>query len=313
MQQTNDEDFCRQIFRVLMMDASAPVDSRVFMQKRALRKYLADSGLKEMETPDGRQYTLQRGKVLVEAIAAGIEPLEFRRKVEKNIRFDIVRHDPGAFFSLIAKQERDQAVVEANDAVRRERAKRRDARSVAVAGTKPQGRAADEHDSRENAKVAAVKAERNRRYDNNECFVCGKQGHEQRDCPQSQQGKARKGIHGQTHGQTPVQQRQSPSGPAQHTQSKTTGMAPAAATPRASAYKTASKAAVTETEPAAPEPPRQNDDDYMYVRVPRERMAPVDYGLPETVQHQVSQSTGPQNAAPVIHSVPVQPPATAPQ
>ena len=95
--------------------------------------------------------------------------------------------------------------------------------------------------------------------------------------------------------------------------SKTTGMAPAAATPRASAYKTASKAAVTETEPAAPEPPRQNDDDYVYVRVPRERMAPVDYGLTETVQHKVSQSTGPQNAAPVLHSVPVQPPATAPQ
>ena len=36
-QQTSDEDFCRQIFRVLKMDASVPVDSRVFMQKRVLR------------------------------------------------------------------------------------------------------------------------------------------------------------------------------------------------------------------------------------------------------------------------------------
>ena len=90
-------------------------------------------------------------------------------------------------------------------------------------------------------------------------------------------------------------------------------MAPASATPLASAYKTASKAAVTETEPAAPEPTRQNDDDYVYIRVPRERMAPVDYGLTETVQHQVSQSAGPQNAAPVLHSVPVQLPAPASQ
>ena len=32
MQQTSDEDFCRQIFRVLKMDANVPVDSRVFMQ-----------------------------------------------------------------------------------------------------------------------------------------------------------------------------------------------------------------------------------------------------------------------------------------
>ena len=215
---TSDEDFCRQIFRSLKMDASVLVDSRVFMQKRALRKYRANSGLTEVVRSDGRQYTLQRGKVLVEAITAGIEPLECRRKVEKKLRFDLVRHDPDALFNIIAKQQRDQAVVEANDAVRRERAKQRDCRSMAAAGTKPQGRAADEHDSRENAKVAAVKAERSHRYDNNECFVCGKQGHKQWDCPQSQQGKARKGVHGQTHGQTPVQQQQSPSGPAQHAQ-----------------------------------------------------------------------------------------------
>ena len=45
MQQTSDEGFCRQIFRELKIDASVPVFSRVFMQKRALRKYLADSGL----------------------------------------------------------------------------------------------------------------------------------------------------------------------------------------------------------------------------------------------------------------------------
>ena len=95
--------------------------------------------------------------------------------------------------------------------------KRCDSRSMAAAGTKLQGRAVDEHDSRENVKAAGVKRERSRRYDNNECFVCGKQGHKQWDCPQSQLGKAGKGVHGQTHGQTPVQQQQSPSGPAKHT------------------------------------------------------------------------------------------------
>ena len=67
MQQTSDGDFCRQRFRVLKMDASVPVDSRVFMQKRALRKYLANSGLTEVVRPDDRQYTLKHGKVLVEA------------------------------------------------------------------------------------------------------------------------------------------------------------------------------------------------------------------------------------------------------
>ena len=133
--------------------------------------------------------------MLVEAIAAGIEPLEFRHKVKKKMRFDLVTHDPDASFSIIAKQQRDQAVIEANNAERRQTAKRRDARSMAAAGTKPQGSAVDEHDSRENAKAAGVKAERNRRYDNNDCFACGKQGHKQRDGPQSQQGKAGKGVH----------------------------------------------------------------------------------------------------------------------
>ena len=72
---------------------------------------------------------------------------------------------------------RDQAVAEANDAARLQTAKRHDARSVAAAGTKGQGSAAGEHDVSLSAKTAGVKAERNRRYDNNECFVCGKQGH----------------------------------------------------------------------------------------------------------------------------------------
>ena len=49
----------------MKMDASVPVDSRVFMEKYALRKHLANSGLTEVVKPDGRQYTLKHGKVLV--------------------------------------------------------------------------------------------------------------------------------------------------------------------------------------------------------------------------------------------------------
>ena len=284
----------------------------VVMPKRALRKYLVDSGLTEVVKPDGRQYTLKHGKVLVEAITAGIEPLEFRRKVENNMRFDLVTHDPDALFSIIAKQQRDQAVIEANDAERRQTAKRRIAWLMGAAGTKPQGSVADEHDARENAKAAGVKAERNHQYDN-ECFVCSKQGHKQWDCPQSQQGKAWKDVHGQSPGQTPIQHQQFTNGPARHTRSKTTGMTPAPATPRAGGYQTASNAVVTRTEPSAPEASTHNDDDHVYIRVPRENMAPVDNGLTETVQHQVSESAGPQDAASVLHSVPVQPPAPASQ
>ena len=116
------------------------------------------------------------------------------------------------------------------------------------------------------------------------------------DCPQSQQSKAAKGVHGQSHGQ-----QQSTSGPAQHTRSKATGAAPVSATPAAGAsgYKTASKAVVTGTEPAAIAASTQTFDDYVYIRVPREKVAPVDTERTETMQHHVSQSAWPQNAAPV--------------
>ena len=99
-----------------------------------------------MVKPGGRQYTLKHGKVLVEATAAGIEPLEFRRKVEREMRFNLVVHDPDALFNIIDQRRRDQGVIEANDAARRQRATQRDARSVAAAGTKLQGKAADKHD-----------------------------------------------------------------------------------------------------------------------------------------------------------------------
>ena len=39
---------------MLKMDASVPVDSRGFMQKRALRNDLADSGLWDVVKPGGR-------------------------------------------------------------------------------------------------------------------------------------------------------------------------------------------------------------------------------------------------------------------
>ena len=77
VQLTSDVDFCRQIFRVLKLDASMPVDRRVFMKQRALCKSLPDSGVTDMGTPGNRQYTLRHGKVVVEAMAAGIVPPEF--------------------------------------------------------------------------------------------------------------------------------------------------------------------------------------------------------------------------------------------
>ena len=68
------------------------------------------------------------------------------------------------------RQRRDQAVINANDTARRQTATRRDARSLPAAGTKLQGSADDKHDASQSAKTAGVKAERNRWYDNNECY-----------------------------------------------------------------------------------------------------------------------------------------------
>ena len=74
LQSTSDEDFCREIFRVLKRDASVSVDRKGFMQSRALRKKIADIGLTEVVKPDSRKYTIKHGKVLVEVMVGGIEP-----------------------------------------------------------------------------------------------------------------------------------------------------------------------------------------------------------------------------------------------
>ena len=87
------------------------------------------------------------------------------------MRIHLVVHDPDALFNIIDQQRQNQAVIEANDAARRQTAKRRDARPVAAVGTKLRGSAADEHDASQSAKTAGVKAEQNLRCDNSECFV----------------------------------------------------------------------------------------------------------------------------------------------
>lgn len=74
--------------------------------------------------------------VLVEAIAAGMEPLEFIRNVERNMCSEFVTHDPDALFNTIVKQLRDEAIIEANDAKHRQTANRRDARLVGGTGRK---------------------------------------------------------------------------------------------------------------------------------------------------------------------------------
>ena len=110
------------------------------MYKRQLLKYLACSGLTDVVKPGGRQYTLKHGKVLVEAIEARIGPLEFRRKVDREMRFNLVVHNPDALFNIIDQQRRDQAVIEANDAARRQTATRRDTRSLALQANTTQAR-----------------------------------------------------------------------------------------------------------------------------------------------------------------------------
>ena len=99
IQQKRDEVFGCQMFLVLKMDARVPLDCGESMEKRALRKHFAESGLMELVRPDDQQHTLKHCNILIEAIVAGIEPLEFRRKVENNMRFDLVTHDPDALFN----------------------------------------------------------------------------------------------------------------------------------------------------------------------------------------------------------------------
>ena len=66
VQQTRDEDNCRQIFRVLKNGWKRAGGWQGVHTKRAPPKYVADSGLTEVALPDGCQYTLKHCILLVE-------------------------------------------------------------------------------------------------------------------------------------------------------------------------------------------------------------------------------------------------------
>ena len=54
--------------------------------------------------------------------------------LQKRMSFDLVTHNLDAFFNIIAKEKRDQAVIEATDAKRRETAKLREGGSMILRG-----------------------------------------------------------------------------------------------------------------------------------------------------------------------------------
>ena len=127
--------------------------------------------------------------------------------------------------------------------------------------------------------------------------MCGKHNHKQRDCPQSQQGVAGKGIHVESHGQTPSSS--SISSNPQAAPLNIPGASPTAWPVRlppssAPANITASNAAITDTKPVATQVSTQNDDAYLSIRLTREMIVSVDNAVTETVQHQVSQVGGPK-------------------
>ena len=129
--------------------------------------------------------------------------------------------------------------------------------------------------------------------------MCGKQGLKQRYFVFSQQGKAAKCAHGQSHDQAPIQQ-QSTSGSAQHTRSKAAGIAPVPASRRSSEYKTASESVVMRLNM-----PRWKRLRFttatMFTIAPRgRRWRQWKNGLTETVKHQVFKSAGSHNVSPVF-------------
>ena len=94
-------------------------------------------------------------------------------------------------------------MIEANDAARRQTATWRDARSVAAAGTKLQGNAADKPDGSQSAKIAGLKAERNRRYENNECFVWASKVTSIRTAPKASRARRGKAFMARATARTP--------------------------------------------------------------------------------------------------------------
>ena len=212
---------------------------------------------------------LTHDRVLVEAMAAGIEPLEFRRQMRKKrvsiSQFLILTHCstllPSSYGTKLELRPTMLNVSKRQSGVTLGRWR---------CGTKPQEDAADELDCRESAKAAGVIAERNCRYDNNECYMCGKQGHKQRDCPGIQKGQAGKAFMAGATARPPYSSSSSQVVPLSIPGARPRRWPlrpPPLELVRARPLKIA---VVTEIKLTAPDLSTQNDDDNVYIRLPRE-------------------------------------------
>lgn len=177
-------------------------------------------------------------------------------------------------------------------------------------GTKSQGSAAARHDAREVTKGPGVKTERAHLHGNNECFVFGKQGHKQWGC-RHMASRARRGNIFTPEPWADLRAAPVAGRPVQHYSSNATGESPGADAPAVAVgrehrrYKTVSKYVATQTEPAAPAAGLRHGGNYVYIPVPRQRVAPIDAGVTTTAQHAMSHNAGPHGLAQARHSVPV--------
>ena len=143
---------------------------------------------------------------MVAATAAAIDPFEVRHKVVKDVRFNLVGHDPDVLFNIIDQQQRDQGVIDANDAARRQTATRRDARSVAAAEIKLQGTAAESTtESRLPTPLGKMQSETVGTRATSVLLVASKVT-SNGTAHKATRARRGKGVHGQSHGQAPKPQ-----------------------------------------------------------------------------------------------------------
>ena len=103
--------FKQDMGKVLKMDPSLPVRARVQKIQQALITYVTNNHLMDAVRPRG-VWSLGYGKIVVDAMVAGVAPDDFRRDVKERVEFDQLGNDPNGVMEVLDDMVERRIILE---------------------------------------------------------------------------------------------------------------------------------------------------------------------------------------------------------
>lgn len=87
---------------MLRIGTQCDVEESSFRPQKLLINFIADDNLEQVVEEDG-EWTPEHGKVIVNALIAGIAPLDFKQNAKKSAEYARIADEPGLGFEIMSE------------------------------------------------------------------------------------------------------------------------------------------------------------------------------------------------------------------